>query len=254
MEDPFGGPPHGTMHRQRSRPNLAHPIPAPPSSRSLNAELERSPSPPRRPRSPSPEITHNALRQHLSTLLEQKSSQLQILGNMGQEILKQQQELEERIRGFEDEGEDEVGDETKERLRELDSAMKAWESQNEGMMRELGGKVSLDKWTLLNEQSIVDKPTITVPEPSASSLTRRQRNAQHRALDMEFATEIGQNLLVEVRRLQALLSERDRALEKTAEEKESWDAEREGLLAAMRNAEGSVGEFCEGRPNAINHS
>jgi hypothetical protein len=90
-------------------------------------------------------MTGFALRQHLSTLLDQKSSQLQMLGTMGQEILRQQQELEERIRGFEDEegeGEDQVGEETKARLQELDEAMRAWESQNEGMMRELGGKVS----------------------------------------------------------------------------------------------------------------
>lgn len=59
---------------------------------------------------------------------------------------------------------------------------------------------------------------------------------------MEFATEIGQNLLVEVRRLQALLSERDRALEKLGEEKDSWEAERESMLSAVRNAESSVGK------------
>jgi hypothetical protein len=59
---------------------------------------------------------------------------------------------------------------------------------------------------------------------------------------MEFATEIGQNLLVEVRRLQALLSERDRAIEKFGEEKEGWESERQGLISAMRAAEGSVGE------------
>ncbi len=86
------------------------------------------------------------MRQHLASLLEQKSSQLQMLGTMGQEILKQQQELEEKIRGFEDEegeGDEEVGEITKSRLRELDEAMQNWENQNEGMMRELGGKVSL---------------------------------------------------------------------------------------------------------------
>jgi hypothetical protein len=82
--------------------------------------------------------------------------------------------------------------------------------------------------------------TPTVPAPS--SLSRRQRNVQHRALDMEFATEIGQNLLVEVRRLQALLSERDRALEKFGEERESWESERNGMLAAVRSAEGNTGE------------
>lgn len=60
---------------------------------------------------------------------------------------------------------------------------------------------------------------------------------------MEFATEIGQNLLVEVRRLQALLSERDRALEKFSEERDSWESERNGMLAAVRTAEGNTGEF-----------
>jgi hypothetical protein len=83
-----------------------------------------------------------ALRQHLASLMDQKSSQLQVLGSMGQEILKQQQELEERIKDFEEEGEDDVGDEARSRLRDLDNAMKTWEDQNEGMLRELGAKVS----------------------------------------------------------------------------------------------------------------
>lgn len=59
---------------------------------------------------------------------------------------------------------------------------------------------------------------------------------------MEFATEIGQNLLVEVRRLQALLSERDRALGKISEEKENWESEKQSILNAVRSAESSVGE------------
>jgi len=72
---------------------------------------------------------------------------------MGQEILKQQQELEERIQGFEEEeeeGEEEVGETTKSKLKELDDAMRSWESQNEGMMRELGGKVS---WWFASKRS-----------------------------------------------------------------------------------------------------
>jgi hypothetical protein len=60
---------------------------------------------------------------------------------MGQEILKQQQELEERIRDFEEDDDEEVGQGTKTKLKELDDAMRMWESQNEDMMRELGGKV-----------------------------------------------------------------------------------------------------------------
>lgn len=83
-------------------------------------------------------------------------------------------------------------------------------------------------------------PTADTP---SSTLTRRQRNQQHRALDMDFATEIGQNLLAEVRRLQVLLSERDKAVEKALEEKESSEAEKDVLLATLRSTESSVGEL-----------
>jgi hypothetical protein len=59
---------------------------------------------------------------------------------------------------------------------------------------------------------------------------------------MEFATEIGQNLLVEVRRLQALLTERDKALERAQEERDASEQEKGILLAAVRSAETSVGK------------
>lgn len=76
--------------------------------------------------------------------------------------------------------------------------------------------------------------------PPPSTLTRRQRNVnQHRAMDMEFATEIGQNLLLEVRRLQGLLNERDRTL---SESKDAWEAERTALVTAARTAETTAGE------------
>lgn len=60
-------------------------------------------------------------------------------------------------------------------------------------------------------------------------------------MDMEFATEIGQNLLMECRRLQSLLDQRDRTITGYNEEKDSWEAEREGLIGAVRVAESGVG-------------
>jgi hypothetical protein len=83
----------------------------------------------------------------------------------------------------------------------------------------------------------------TVPEPPQSTMSRRQRNNQRQQMDMEFATEIGQNLLQECRRLQALLSDRDQAISKFVEEREGWEAERDGLVGAIRVAESSVGEL-----------
>jgi hypothetical protein len=117
----------------------------------------------------------HALREHLQSLLEHKSSQLQMLGTMGQEILKQQTELEERIRGF-DVDDDEVGESTKRKLSELDEAMRTWESQNEGMVRELGGKVRTNQAMLTpgsgrrlrrsrGRSEYADPPTTQRPAP-----------------------------------------------------------------------------------------
>ena len=149
MDDPFASPAR-SISRQRSRPNLAIPLPALPSSRSLSNGIagdndEDEADIPPVPALPSRRnITGSELRQHLSALLEQKTAQLQMLGQMGQEMVKQQSELEERMRGFDETSEDdgEVGEGTKQRLTELDQAVDRWERENEGMMRELGSRVS----------------------------------------------------------------------------------------------------------------
>ncbi len=122
---------HG-LPRQRSRPNLANPIPAPPTVKSPTLDTPSTPL--------------NAglnLRAHLQSLLEQKSTQLQKVGTMGQQILEQQAELEARIRGLEEDDRSndnaEIGEVTRNKLMDLDQAMKGWDSQNEGLIKELGG-------------------------------------------------------------------------------------------------------------------
>lgn len=60
-------------------------------------------------------------------------------------MVRQQTELEERMREFEETGEDEqeVSEGIKRRLNDLDNAMERWEKENDGMMREMGARVSL---------------------------------------------------------------------------------------------------------------
>lgn len=147
MADPFGSPVKA-LGRQRSRPDLKMNLPAPPSARNLSAiagDLTPDESPLGTPFAATHEIdfSGHGLQEHLQSLLERKTGQLQLLGSMGQEILKQQQELEERIREFQDSPEDSLGDDAKAKLKELDAAMQIWEGQNEEMLRELGGKVSI---------------------------------------------------------------------------------------------------------------
>lgn len=85
----------------------------------------------------------------------------------------------------------------------------------------------------------VDSNTLS---PSAS---RRQRNAQHRANDIEFATEIGQSLLVEVRRLQALLTERDTQLAASKAERDAMERSMESLAGGLKSVEDSLEKYRE---------
>ena len=58
----------------------------------------------------------------------------------------------------------------------------------------------------------------------------------------EFAFEIGSGLLTEVRRLQSLLAERDKAIQDSKEEKDDLDKSVESLRSALRSQEQSAGE------------
>lgn len=87
-------------------------------------------------------MTGESLKAHLSSLVDQKASQLHMIGQLGSEILRQQQELNERMRDLEDEGDDELDDATKRRLRDLELAVGRWEKDNDDTLREIGGKVS----------------------------------------------------------------------------------------------------------------
>ena len=72
---------------------------------------------------------------HLQNLLDSKERQLQQAGSLGQRVLAQQMELEERIRQLQeleaDKGEeDEIDHEARERYHDLADTIIAWDSEN----------------------------------------------------------------------------------------------------------------------------
>jgi hypothetical protein len=72
---------------------------------------------------------------HLQSVLVSKSEQLERAATLGQRVLAQQMELEERIRQLQeidaDKGEDEEIDaEARERYRELRETIQAWDAEN----------------------------------------------------------------------------------------------------------------------------
>ena len=82
------------------------------------------------------------IRFHLQSLLDSKEKQLQQAGTLGQQLLAQRMELEERIRQIQeldyDIGE---GDDMRERYRELADTIRTWDTENEQLSSVFGAKV-----------------------------------------------------------------------------------------------------------------
>jgi hypothetical protein len=101
--------------------------------------------------SPLP-TTPVSMKMHLQALLDAKERQLQQAGMLGQRVLVQQTELEERIRQLEleFEGEGEEGDEgRREKVRELGEVIAKWELENEELSRVFGESVGLSASSLV---------------------------------------------------------------------------------------------------------
>lgn len=84
---------------------------------------------------------------HLQSLLDSKEKQLQQAGTLGQRVLAQQMELEERIRQLQEETTDRDGraldEEAKARYRELAETIEEWDKENAVLSSAFGNKVSI---------------------------------------------------------------------------------------------------------------
>ncbi|ORZ03506.1 hypothetical protein BCR43DRAFT_520639 [Syncephalastrum racemosum] len=78
------------------------------------------------------------------------------------------------------------------------------------------------------------------PPPSGSTPTKRRSkvpNADRRNTDIEFATEIGQGLLLEVRKMQALLQDKEEQLTQLAIQKSDLERAAEAMAKQLRQRE-----------------
>ncbi|KAG8708982.1 hypothetical protein FRC09_000925, partial [Ceratobasidium sp. 395] len=204
------------------------------------------------------------MRVQLQALLDDKEKQLNLAGTLGQRILAQQLELEERINQLVDAEErlqatpDDADTEMRVKLQELADVMQSWETENERLFGGFGTKLGNGTAVMppspdmppVNEfgmRSGTDEASTSMRSngPSAAQSSRRAKNAAHRANDVEFAFEIGSSLLVEVRRLQALLAERDKAIQDMKEEKDDLEKLVESLRMSLREQESSSDKYKE---------
>ncbi|KAI6019868.1 hypothetical protein F5J12DRAFT_968007 [Pisolithus orientalis] len=225
----------------------------------------------------------------LQLLLDTKEKQLQQAGALGQRVLAQQIELEEKIRQIQ-EFDAERGDDEELDTEGEENATANWQRLSRpGISKTPNFQVlSVQRWQRGPQKSpntsperplgdypwfsitfIRGIPCVTRPpeddisqslpikdlqrdEPersktpaSSTAQSRRAKNAAHRADDVEFAFEIGSGLLTEVRRLQSLLGERDKAIQDMKEEKDDLEKTVESLRTALRAQEQSSDKFKE---------
>ncbi|KIM23667.1 hypothetical protein M408DRAFT_252856 [Serendipita vermifera MAFF 305830] len=201
--------------------------------------------------SSSPSSYGGQMRSKLQALLDDKERQLQKAEALGQRILAQQMELEERINQITELDEhqqaagQENGDDSEMRsqLDELAQTMHGWATENETLWT---GAVTKDGPGDTGDVSTFEAEGQTsVNSPSAAQSSRRAKNAAHRANDVEFAFEIGSGLLTEIRRLQSLLAERDKSLLDMKEEKDDLERSLDSLRSALRTEEGNAEKFRE---------
>lgn len=77
----------------------------------------------------------------LQSLLDDKEKQLQHAGTLGQQLLAQQAEMEERVGTLVEMLDAGDGDEVQEKIRELEETIKAWDAENDQLSSSLGIKV-----------------------------------------------------------------------------------------------------------------
>ncbi|KAJ7689390.1 hypothetical protein B0H17DRAFT_1331737 [Mycena rosella] len=192
------------------------------------------------------------MKYHLQSLLDSKEKQLQQAGTLGQRVLAQQMELEERIRQLEEIDadkldDDHVDDDARDRYRELAETLMAWDRENADLSSAFGSRRPPSPAPFSPPEEH-ERPNANSKAPAATTVaaqSRRAKNAAHRADDVEFAFEIGSGLLTEVRRLQSLLGERDKAIQDMKEEKDDLEKSVEGLRAALRQQETSADKYKE---------
>ncbi|KAH9042692.1 hypothetical protein EDB85DRAFT_1916285 [Lactarius pseudohatsudake] len=192
------------------------------------------------------------MRQHLQNLLDGKEKQLQQAAALGERLLAQRVELEERVRLIQEvdaDKTDEVTADIRERYRELADTVRAWDFgivQLTTAFTPSNVNGSLPSQSFGVHEPLRDEPERPKPASGSSAAqTRRAKNAAHRADDVEFAFEIGSGLLTEVRRLQSLLAERDKAIQDMKEEKDDLDKSVENLRGALKSQEQSTDKYKE---------
>ncbi|KAA8900557.1 hypothetical protein FN846DRAFT_892067 [Sphaerosporella brunnea] len=183
----------------------------------------------------SPEQLKRTLQAHLA----ETRKRLDGAGQLGRDLVKQEEEIEARLKELEECG-GRIDPELKRKLAEL-------EKEYNEVGRETARALLTNK--IMGGASPHAPPSsqgTSSPSKPAATQTRRQRNQPpSRHHDLEFAAELGQGLIAEVRKLQALLSEREETLKVVQMEKSRLEQHAETIETRLRSLDDSEQRYKE---------
>ncbi|KAF1344438.1 hypothetical protein BDV97DRAFT_402230 [Delphinella strobiligena] len=255
--DPFSSPPRpvssssgrpGTSTSSSGRPGTSTSA----SGRPLTASSSSGPAPHRYAsfdnnqlfslyHSNSPSQAKRALEAHM----KDTDRRIQEASRLGQSLLKQRKELNERLKEVENEkDDDQIGPELQKKLTDL-------EKEYTEVGRE-SARSFLPKSRIVSQDlTVPGSPSVFSSEARASpsklaAPSRRQRNQPaNRVHDIEFATEISTSLLAQVRQLQAVLAEKDDTLRSTTAEKSQLEMDIANLMHRLKLLDESEQKYKE---------
>ncbi|EMR10620.1 hypothetical protein PNEG_01323 [Pneumocystis murina B123] len=170
----------------------------------------------------------------LERQLQEVTTRIYSAGRLGERLLNQKKKIEEQLEVLE--GVNRIPENLKAKLQELEREFEEIRKESNDSWLLLG---SLDEVSTLDQQikpnvpQFISNGTIS-PIKHGLSMRRRNNKPISRPHDIEFATEIGQSLLTEVRRLQGLLNEREEQWRAIIREKGYIEHEMEGLEAKLK--------------------
>ncbi|CAG8491748.1 32759_t:CDS:2, partial [Racocetra persica] len=176
-----------------------------------------------------------ALKKQLQDQLNENATQMQATTDLAAALAKQQSELENQIKALDKTEGNEVPQELKNKLADLEKEAGAIYESSAKVFLGSKSQPDISSYDSPNA-SAPSTPAIETPTPTmGKSSSRRDRNAaKGRQKDIEFATEIGQGLLQEVRRLQALLHEKEERIKELEAEKAELERTIEQLNKNLR--------------------
>ncbi|OLL21898.1 Anucleate primary sterigmata protein A [Neolecta irregularis DAH-3] len=175
-------------------------------------------------------------KRRLEAHLAENQKRIELTGTLGESLLRQQSKINSRILDLENYHGDELTPDLKAKLVDLEKEYNDVERTVSRTMHPLKGR---DSTFSHEDQSLFGAGNLSPTKPVA--LSRRQRNATvARHQDIELAADIGQTLIVEVRKLQGIITEKDECIKSRTDQQTALERQlrsMENRLRAMDESE-----------------